>query len=137
MFLQGKYSHISRYLLASYKFCSDLVGFQTKEHQNNFVECCRRILGITAATEYGIPFNNRVVRIGAFPIGIDPDQFRSALKTDAVRKEIKSLKKNFKGRKVIVGVERLDYIKGIPQKLLAFERFLQQNPEWYSILAFE
>lgn len=116
-------------------FCSDLIGFQTTSYQQQFLECCTRILGKTA-TEDGIWFHSRVARTGVFPISIDPDRFRNAVKTDVVKELCQLIKKRVKGRKVIIGLERLDYIKGIPQKLMAFERFLEQNPEWYSASPF-
>jgi trehalose 6-phosphate synthase/phosphatase len=65
-----------------------------------------------------------------FPIGIDPERFIQALETDQVKLHIKELRRFFAGRKVRLGVDRLDMIKGIPQKLLAFEMFLEKHPEW-------
>jgi len=52
------------------------------------------------------------------------------LKKDSVQKRIAYLKEKFQDAKILVGVDRLDYIKGVPQKLLAFENFLTQHPEW-------
>ncbi|KAG4204446.1 hypothetical protein ERO13_A04G044800v2 [Gossypium hirsutum] len=65
-----------------------------------------------------------------FPIGIDSDRFIRALELPQVQEHIKELKERFSGRKVMLGVDRLDMIKGIPQKLLAFEKFLEENPYW-------
>ncbi|GER24546.1 trehalose-6-phosphate synthase, partial [Striga asiatica] len=68
--------------------------------------------------------------VGFFPIGIDSERFIRALDLPQVKDHIRELKERFAGRKVMVGVDRLDMIKGIPQKILAFEKFLEENPIW-------
>lgn len=65
-----------------------------------------------------------------FPIGIDSERFIRALELPQVQDHIKELKERFAGRKVMLGVDRLDMIKGIPQKILAFEKFLEENSYW-------
>ncbi|KAG1367789.1 hypothetical protein COCNU_14G002570 [Cocos nucifera] len=65
-----------------------------------------------------------------FPIGIDSDRFKRALELPAVKEHINELTQRFADRKVMLGVDRLDMIKGIPQKILAFEKFLEENPTW-------
>ena len=66
----------------------------------------------------------------AFPIGIDSKRFIRALEQPQVQEHIKELKERFAGRKVMLGVDRIDMIKGIPQKILAFEKFLEENSSW-------
>lgn len=78
----------------------------------------------------GVEFEGTKVHVGTFPIGIDPEKFQIGLKKESIRDRISSLKEKFKGVKLIVGVDRLDYIKGVPQKLHAFELFLTMHPEW-------
>lgn len=68
--------------------------------------------------------------MGAFPIGIDPEKFLEGLKNTKVQNRIASLESKFQGMKLMVSVDRLDYIKGIPQKLHALEVFLCNHPEW-------
>lgn len=68
--------------------------------------------------------------MGAFPIGIDPEKFLEGLKNTKVQNRIASLESKFQGMKLMVSVDRLDYIKGIPQKLHALEVFLSNHPEW-------
>lgn len=75
-------------------------------------------------------FRGRYARVGTFPIGIDPRQFTNTLQKENVQNRISQLQQRFKDVKVIVGVDRLDYIKGIPQKLQALEVFLEDHPEW-------
>eukprot|EP00854_Cymbomonas_tetramitiformis_P000752 gene752-1225_t len=108
---------------------SDLIGFHTYDYARHFVSACTRILGLEGTPE-GVEDAGTVTRVAAFPIGIDPEIFTSALETDVVKSHIAQLKQTFNGRKVMLGVDRLDMIKGIPQKLLAFEMFLDEHPEW-------
>ena len=75
-------------------------------------------------------FKLLVVHVGTFPIGIDPEKFEMGLKQPKIVDRIKRLRDKFKGVKVLVGVDRLDYIKGVPQKLHAFDVFLTNHPEW-------
>jgi trehalose 6-phosphate synthase len=77
-----------------------------------------------------VEFQGRLVTVGAFPIGIDPEKFTEGLQKPKVRARIEQLESKFKGVKLIVGVDRLDYIKGVPQKLHALEVFLTEHPEW-------
>lgn len=65
-----------------------------------------------------------------FPIGINHDDFKQSIASKATQKEIKQLRLTFADRKIILGVDRLDYIKGIPQKLIAFDTLLKDHPEW-------
>ena len=78
----------------------------------------------------GVEFQGKMVSVGAFPIGIDPEKFTEALENSKVQNRIATLEKKFQGMKLIVGVDRLDYIKGVPQKLHALEVFLNDHPEW-------
>lgn len=64
------------------------------------------------------------------PIGIDVDKFASTMRKSSVRAKMVDYLDKWRGCKVILGIDRLDYIKGVPQKLLAFEHFLKTHPEW-------
>ncbi|KAG6573337.1 Alpha,alpha-trehalose-phosphate synthase [UDP-forming] 1 [Cucurbita argyrosperma subsp. argyrosperma] len=108
---------------------ADLVGFHTYDYARHFVSACTRILGLEGTPE-GVEDQGKLTRIAAFPIGIDSDRFIRALKLPQVQDHIKELQERFAGRKVMLGVDRLDMIKGIPQKILAFEKFLEENPKW-------
>ncbi|MCJ1322391.1 Trehalose-6-P synthase/phosphatase complex synthase subunit [Xylographa vitiligo] len=107
----------------------DLIGFHTYDYARHFLSSCSRILGL-ATTPNGVEFQGKVVSVGAFPIGIDPDKFTEGLKKPKVQERIATLERKFQGVKLIVGVDRLDYIKGVPQKLHALEVFLTEHPEW-------
>ncbi|XAR68195.1 Alpha,alpha-trehalose-phosphate synthase (UDP-forming) [Bertholletia excelsa] len=108
---------------------ADLVGFHTYDYARHFISACTRILGLEGTPE-GVEDQGRLTRVAAFPIGIDSDRFISALKVTQVQEHIKELQERFSGVKVMLGVDRLDMIKGIPQKILAFEKFLEENPNW-------
>ncbi|XWS19763.1 hypothetical protein CRYUN_Cryun31cG0045000 [Craigia yunnanensis] len=108
---------------------ADLVGFHTYDYARHFVSACTRILGLEGTPE-GVEDQGKLTRVAAFPIGIDSDRFIRALELPQVQDHMKELKERFAGRKVMLGVDRLDMIKGIPQKILAFEKFLEENPDW-------
>ncbi|DAA76524.1 alpha,alpha-trehalose-phosphate synthase [Trichophyton mentagrophytes] len=107
----------------------DLIGFHTYDYARHFLSSCSRILGLPT-TPNGVEFLGKIVTVGAFPIGIDPEKFTEGLKREKVQKRIAALQQKFQGVKLMVGVDRLDYIKGVPQKLHAFEVFLTDHPEW-------
>ncbi|KAL1224159.1 putative alpha,alpha-trehalose-phosphate synthase [UDP-forming] 2 [Cardamine amara subsp. amara] len=108
---------------------ADLLGFHTYDFARHFVSTCTRILGVEGTHE-GIVDQGRVTRVAVFPIGIDPDRFIRTCKLPEVIQQMNELKERFSGKKVILGVDRLDMIKGIPQKYLGFEKFLEENPNW-------
>ncbi|KAK3672168.1 Trehalose-6-P synthase/phosphatase complex synthase subunit [Recurvomyces mirabilis] len=107
----------------------DLLGFHTYDYARHFLSSCARILGLPT-TPNGVEYHGKLVSVGAFPIGIDPEKFSAGLQKDNVKRRIETLEKKFEGVKLIVGVDRLDYIKGMPQKLHALEVFLTEHPEW-------
>ena len=107
----------------------DLVGFHTYDYARHFLSSCTRILNLPSLPN-GVQFKNHYVHCGTFPIGIDPWQFADTIKKPNVIERIEQLKKRFDGVKIICGVDRLDYIKGVPQKLHALEVFLHHHPEW-------
>ncbi|CAE6434882.1 unnamed protein product [Rhizoctonia solani] len=91
---------------------SDLIGFHTYDYARHFLSSCTRILGAPTMPN-GIEFEGRYSQVGTFPIGIDPDQFVNNLAKPSVKERVAALEQRFKGVKIIVGVDRLDYIKGV------------------------
>lgn len=108
---------------------SDLIGFQTHDYVRHFRNTAVRSLG-AAATARGLRRMGHVAQLGAFPIGINPDRFLKCLETPACKALIRRFREMYRGQKVILGVDRLDYIKGIPLKIKAFDRFFADNPKW-------
>lgn len=78
----------------------------------------------------GVEYQGKRTVVGTFPIGIAPEEFREALNQPKVKEDMASLRKKFDGMRLLVGVDRMDYIKGVPQKLQALDRFLSSHPEW-------
>jgi trehalose 6-phosphate synthase/phosphatase len=106
---------------------ADLIGFHSYEYVSHFRSSCLRILGLESEPET-IFMPTHAARLGVLPIGIDPDELEQLANTDEARAELRTLRERFRGKKIICGVDRLDYTKGIPQKLLAFEELLRTHP---------
>ncbi|GAA5995751.1 alpha,alpha-trehalose-phosphate synthase (UDP-forming) TPS1 [Rhodotorula paludigena] len=107
----------------------DLIGFHTYDYARHFLSSCSRLLNLRC-TPNRIELVGRHATVGTYPIGIEPSQFLESLAQDQVQQRIAALRRRFEGVKLIVGVDRLDYIKGVPQKLHAMEVFLEEHPEW-------
>eukprot|EP00624_Nannochloropsis_granulata_P007881 evm.model.NODE_9905_length_21420_cov_21.470634.3 len=108
---------------------ADLLGFHTYDYARHFLSACGRVLEVDT-TPRGLEYANHFTSLGVFPIGIDPEHITNILKRPTVHARIAELTETFGGRKVLLGVDRLDYIKGMPHKLLALELFLTRHPEW-------
>jgi trehalose 6-phosphate synthase len=106
---------------------ADLIGFQTKTFVENFLKCVQKEFGIPVKAGKGlIKFLGREVRVGAFPIGIDYDRFTDLSR--AVLDQTERVKRIHRGKHILLSIDRLDYSKGIPNRLEAFERFLEKYP---------
>ena len=108
----------------------DLLGFQTSRDRNNFVYCIQAVLrGIRVDTRKHvalIEMPGRTVGIGSFPISIDFKDFARGAESGTVTENVKELREAVHHRKLILGVDRLDYSKGIPEKLKAFKNALER-----------
>lgn len=111
----------------------DLVGFQTVRHKRNFIQCLRGMLPEIKIFGKGniqvARFEDREVRIGHFPIGIDYHAFANGGQSREVEAEAKNLSFALRNRTMILGVDRLDYTKGIPYKLNAMRTALDRFPD--------
>lgn len=108
---------------------ADLIGFHTYDYASHFLSVCTRILGLESSPR-GVKLKDHFAYVGIFPIGIDPNAFLNAMQSTSVKKRILFFENKFHGKKVVLGVDRLDYIKGVPHKLMAFEILLATQPEW-------
>jgi len=110
---------------------ADLIGFHTYEYARHFLSSSLRLLGYEH--EFGsISINNRIVRVDNFPMGIDVEKNNRLLADPEVQRETEHCRKLLgEENKIILSVDRLDYSKGIPQRLKAFELFLSKNREWH------
>ena len=107
---------------------ADTVCFHTLEYSKHFLTSACRFLGHFNEAE-NIYIKERIVRVGAFPIGIDLNCVEKAKLTKEYSKKYLDLKNKYEGKTIVLGVDRLDYTKGIKEKLLGFENFLKKNPE--------
>jgi alpha,alpha-trehalose-phosphate synthase [UDP-forming]/trehalose-phosphatase len=108
----------------------DLLGFQTDRDVRNFLHVAGAMSSASVSDDL-VEDGGRRVRVRAFPIGIMPDAFEPASGDDE-REETASLLRSLAGRRLILGVDRLDYTKGIPERLEAFSLLLTKFPEWRS-----
>lgn len=108
---------------------ADLLGFQTAEDAHHFLSAAVRVLGVEHGAD-SISHEGRTTFIDAFPIGIDAKHFASLAESEGSREEAARIRDSARGRKVALGIDRLDYTKGIPRRLLAIERFLEREPTW-------
>ena len=108
----------------------DLIGLQTETDASNICRYLERECRVRRTEEGVFDFDGRSVRVGVYPVGVETEPFarlaRRAIDTAFVREVLESLS----GRAMLIGVDRLDYSKGIPERLNAFERFLSNFPDW-------
>lgn len=117
---------------------ADLIGFHTYDYARHFISSVKRLLG------YDVDFNQiklegRQVFIDVFPMGIDFEKFESqalAIQSKPIQERSKEHQDidrfllSMPNRKLILSIDRLDYTKGIPQRLHAFRYFLEKHPEY-------
>ncbi|KAL1998164.1 hypothetical protein VTN02DRAFT_6739 [Thermoascus thermophilus] len=108
---------------------ANLVGFQTDEYCRHFLQTCSRILCVEATND-GVQLEDRFVHVGTFPIGIDPTSWDKRRRAADVEQWIQTISKRYEGKRLIVGRDKLDNIRGVRQKLLSYELFLNTYPEW-------
>jgi trehalose 6-phosphate synthase/phosphatase len=107
---------------------ADLVGFHTHAYQRHFLSSVLRLLGVESRLD-AIPYEGRIVRIGAFPISIDTAHFMKASTKPEVKKATQKIRSENAGCKLLLGIDRLDYTKGLRRRVLAVERLLERSPE--------
>ncbi|MCD4721977.1 MAG: trehalose-6-phosphate synthase, partial [Desulfobacula sp.] len=133
-----------RFELLSAMLDYDIVGFHTIQNKRNFIGCIKKIIQdaqIDAKAAFDetvseLRFNNRIVCIGVFPISIDYHEFSLHAWDSDVYKRSKKIRNNVQGTRILMGVDRLDYTKGIPEKLKAFQRFLTRFPKFHKKVHF-
>jgi len=108
---------------------ADLIGFHTFDDVRHFLTTTTRILPVSSSANI-ITCNDRSVVVESFPMGIDEQKYASLPGTPEVKEQVKQIKELFKGTKLVLSIDRLDYSKGILQRLEAFELLLQIHPEY-------
>lgn len=114
---------------------ADLVGFHTYDYVEHFVQSVRMVLGADNSFR-SIQYQNRLVKADLFPIGIDYKKFSGTVNNPEVQELRAEVQRNFENKKIIFSVDRLDYTKGLMDRLIGFEYFLNQYPEWQEKVVF-
>ena len=117
--------------------CADHVGFHQYEYARHFITCCKRMLGLSykirKGGSIGIPYNGRNVSITCSHAGLDTRFLTELVDSTIVQNAVVDWRKlcpTSKGVKIISSVDKIEGLRGLTLKLLAFERFLQECPKW-------
>ncbi len=113
---------------------ADLIGFHTYEYTHHFLQSALRILGYEHHLGQVVAADH-VARVDTFPMGIDVDKFAGAAANSDTAEEVRQLKETLTGVQLILSVDRLDYSKGILNRLEGYELFLESNPEYHGKVA--
>ena len=110
----------------------DLIGFQSARDRRHFLDCVQRLMPeVPVEVEDGlarIRLEDRIVSVGAFPIGLDFDSWSSRAASDEVEQRVRLLRREIGPYQVLLGIDRLDYTKGLLERFLAFEHALEKHP---------
>ena len=114
---------------------ADVIGFHTLDYAAHFLETTQSVLGLDHKQKT-ITYDGRSIKVDAFPIGIDFNKFEAAFDKEEVVKQRSSLKDSFENRKIIFSVGKLNYTRGIFNRIKAFEYFLSVSPEFKNKVVF-
>lgn len=106
---------------------ANLVALQLQEYADHFLSTCSRFLQIEATAE-GVQLEDRFVNVTAQAIGINPTKIEEVRQSKEFIEAVKTLQEKYEGKQLIVSRDKLDRVHGVRQKLLAYERFLDQSP---------
>jgi trehalose 6-phosphate synthase/phosphatase len=118
---------------------ADLVGFHTYDYAQHFLNSVHsllgyeNILGRIAITDH---IADHITKADVFPIGIDFQRYYSTSKSPVVRNHVSKFRTKLSNRRTILSIDRLDYTKGIPERLRAFDLFLEKHPEYREKIVF-
>ncbi|MCK5626603.1 bifunctional alpha,alpha-trehalose-phosphate synthase (UDP-forming)/trehalose-phosphatase [Candidatus Bathyarchaeota archaeon] len=114
---------------------ADLIGFHIHDYVRNFSDSVHRLFGYESVLGQ-MTIENRFVKTDVFPMGIDFQYFSTSVQNSNVQRESDKVNRRVRGRKVILSIDRLDYTKGIPQRLEAYDLFLERNPNYHEKVTF-
>jgi alpha,alpha-trehalose-phosphate synthase [UDP-forming] len=118
---------------------NDLLGFHIRNFCSNFLDCAERVLGAEVDRENSIiKYKGNTTEVKPFPISVDFDNLSKEAGTAEVEKEMDNLRRelNLDGKYLGVGMDRMDYTKGIPERLMALDRFFEDNPKYRGKVVF-
>ncbi|HPP87460.1 MAG TPA: trehalose-6-phosphate synthase [bacterium] len=123
-------------ILSSLLEC-DVIGFHIKNYVYNFINCVQNILKINISFNKNfLVYNNRKILIKDFPLGINTEMFLNLSNKESVKKLTNKIKKSLNVSNIGIGVDRLDFTKGILQRLFAIEHFFENNAEYRGKMSF-
>ncbi len=105
---------------------ADLIGFHTASYRHNFALSAAHVLGTEAGID-ALDFEDRAVQLGVYPIGIDVGSFEAVARDDKTQADADAIQRATGDRQVLLGVDRLDYTKGLRRRLLAIDRLLERE----------
>ena len=108
---------------------ADLIGFHNYDYMRHFLSSIKRALNINVVLNT-INYEDRVIKVDAFPLGINCKAFKKAIQDPRIRRKALRIKRRLGRVKVLFSIDRLDYTKGIPQRLEAYDKFLEKYPEF-------
>ncbi len=114
---------------------ADLIGFHTYDYAGHFLDSVHRLLGCDVGMGQ-LRVGDRLIKADAFPMGINYEQFSSAAEEPKTKAEKTRIRNKLGDCRVILSVDRLDYTKGIPERLEAFSLFLSRNPKFKQKVVF-
>ena len=114
---------------------ASLVGFHTHDYVRDFLTSVLRTVGYEHQLG-SLTLRDRVVKVDTFPMGIDGERFAKAASSPETEERVGELRAKFAGQKIIFSVDRLDYTKGILNRLRGYDMFLRRNPHWRGKVVF-
>ncbi len=114
---------------------ASLIGFHTHDYTRHFLGCVLRTSGYEHQLGQ-LTLHDRVVKVDTFPMGVEFDKFARAASSPEIGKRVEELREKCAGKKVIFSVDRLDYTKGLINRLHGYELFLKRNPRWRGKVVF-
>ncbi|SDB02655.1 trehalose 6-phosphate synthase/phosphatase [Desulfonatronum thiosulfatophilum] len=109
---------------------SDLIGFHTYDYSQHFLRSVSAILGLEHNLGK-IMVGDRLAKVDTFPMGIDYNKYAQAAKDERTQTEKEELRQSFGSAKIMLSIDRLDYSKGIANRLQGYEKFLELYPQWH------
>jgi trehalose 6-phosphate synthase len=109
---------------------ADLIGFQTDRDLENFASAAQAVAGAVSSSDGWLQIAGRRVRLGVFPVEIEPKEFAAAAERAVGSMKTERLRRSLGNQKLMLGVDRLDPTKGLIQRLAGYRRLLETRPEW-------
>ncbi|OAP62326.1 trehalose-phosphatase [Fonsecaea erecta] len=109
---------------------ANMIGFQNEEYGHHFLQTCSRLLNVEATKHGVILEDGRFVHVNTCPIGIDPKAIDQQRQVKEVQEWVHTITDKYRGKRIIVARDKLDSIRGVRQKILAYELFLNKYPEY-------